>query len=258
MKNNSVGIYYISLKKDIERRNKLKEQFPKYFKEMIHIPAIYGKDLNVNEYYERAMQHLNHTKRLISPGELGCLMSHEEALKTFFLSDNDYALMLEDDVIGTDSDLNKIEKILSKINHNCFIHCGGMDGRRSAEYIYGKECLDDKDLCKLAKFSYEHLWRACCYIVDKKTAVKLLDIYQSNTVVADEWNKILKKLNTQIFVTNILHHPIELKDSNLEYERLQKITKKNFFYYLKKMKNKLNNMINIFLLKFLSFTKVYM
>lgn len=258
MNKHRLGIYFISLDKDIDRRNNLKIQFRNQFEEMIHISAVYGKSLNVDTYYQRTASHYSQTGKLLSPGELGCIMSHENSLKAFLESDNKYALILEDDVIGTDIEISKIKNIAAKIKGECFIHCGGMDGRGSEKYIYGYRTDIDETIYTLSKFSYRHLWRACCYIVDKNTAKKLLDIYSSNLVAADHWNIILNKINTNTYVANLLHHPIELTNSNLENDRLMHQNKnENIFYYIKMARNKIVNIVNVFILKIQGYKKIY-
>lgn len=54
----------------------------------------------------------------MTPGELGCAMSHIAALKDFFLSsDEEYAIIFEDDVIERfEIDFQDLEKHISSLN----------------------------------------------------------------------------------------------------------------------------------------------
>lgn len=219
MNKSKIGIYFISLEKDTERRNVLKHNFKNNYDSMNHISAVNGKELTANEYFIRVFSYFNNTQNLLTPGELGCLMSHEKALKTFLDSDNDYAIIFEDDVIGYSEDIDTMKNIISQFKTKFFLHLGGMDGCKSSKYIYGKD-THIKGVYKAYKFSWQHLWRACAYALDKQTASKILNVYIGNNVVADEWGKILKKIETDIYVSNIFHHPIDLCDSNLEKARM--------------------------------------
>jgi len=60
----------------------------------------------------------------MSPGELGCTMSHIKALEQFLKSDNDVALILEDDIMGTDENIQKlIDLNVSSIDDNSIVMC---------------------------------------------------------------------------------------------------------------------------------------
>ncbi|QDF29515.1 glycosyltransferase family 25 protein [Halarcobacter anaerophilus] len=257
MDDDLLGIYYISLKKDEQRREKMLNFFPQEFTKMNYVEAIYGKNLMTQEYYSKLIKFFENTGKLITPSELGCLMSHEKALNTFIYSDYKYALILEDDILGSDADIQKIRDFTKKyVGKNFFFHCGGMDGRKSIQYILGHE-VNNKGLYLLTSFSIKHLWRACCYAIDKQTAISLLELYKKNIAVADEWNKILPQLNTKVYAANILHHPIELRDSNIECDRKLKNTKINLINFIRKVFVKLINMSNKYFYEFLGYKNIY-
>lgn len=58
----------------------------------------------------------------MTPGELGCAMSHIAALKRFLSSDEEYAIIFEDDVIERfEIDFQDLEKLIRSLNFGpCF------------------------------------------------------------------------------------------------------------------------------------------
>jgi glycosyl transferase family 25 len=257
MQDDLLGIYYISLKKDIHRRNKMSKSFNDEFEKMNYIEAVYGKNLTTEEYFNRMNHFFHNTDKLITPGELGCLMSHEKALKSFIDSDYKYALILEDDIIGTEQDIKEIRDIIINLKEEFFFHCGGMDGRKASKYIFGKKIKKNKNIFLLAEFSINHLWRASSYCIDKNTAIKLLNIYKNNIAVADEWNKILPRLKVKSYVASILLHPIELSESNLESDRLLKKDKMTLMKFLTKSVRKIKNILNKKFYKLIGYKNIY-
>ena len=58
--------------------------------------GIKGGELSAKQYFELAVKGRSNS---LTPGELGCTLSHLEALRVFLESSDEYALVLEDDAI---------------------------------------------------------------------------------------------------------------------------------------------------------------
>lgn len=48
--------------------------------------------------------------KILTPGEVGCALSHVKALEYFLETDDSYCLILEDDIKGGDKELNELKK----------------------------------------------------------------------------------------------------------------------------------------------------
>ncbi len=107
--------YIINLDKDIDRLQVLSNQLHSFGIEFERIPAIYGKEYEGNEYNED--EAIKQNGRALSFGELGCALSHKRAYEAFLKTDDDYALILEDDVVFTQN-IKKIIKQEIKKNKN--------------------------------------------------------------------------------------------------------------------------------------------
>lgn len=256
--NNDFGIYYISLETDYKRRESLYKKFPIEFTNMTHIQAIDGREQASKDYFKRLSKYYIETRKIISPGEVGCILSHIRAMEEFLKSKNDFALILEDDIIGADDDIQKVRNIFTHINNNSFIHCGGMDGRTSSKYIFGEKS-DLGNIYKLPIFSQRHLWRACSYVITRESAKIILDIHKKNVVVADNWSIIFKDTGLNIYASNIFHHPIDLSDSTLESSRqiiLQNVSIINFKIFIKVF-NRTRNIIYSLFYKSIGYSRVF-
>lgn len=76
-------IYLISLEQDIQRRTELAKRFPKTYPNMQWIQAVNGKDLSAKEYFSYAQQYFNIHQKIITPSEVGCTLSHIQALEAW-------------------------------------------------------------------------------------------------------------------------------------------------------------------------------
>lgn len=94
--------------------------------ENFKIFGVIGKQLSVGDYFDMAVAG---KRRALTPGELGCSLSHIAALKDFINSDDEYAICFEDDAIERfPIDLEKLnEEIISLQLKPCFfLSLGGI------------------------------------------------------------------------------------------------------------------------------------
>lgn len=221
----NIPIYLVSLQQDVERREKLKHSFPNTFDTFIHIEAVDGRRLSAKEYYDQTIDFFKKYKRPMLPAELGCTLSHIKALQYFLETEEHYALILEDDVIGTDDDLYKISEKVKCLNEDSLLLCGGQEGL-NPRYQLGR--LDSETgIYAIAKFSYIFVFRTCCYVVTRTSAKEILDYHKKHITLADKWDVFFKGTKTRIYYSNILKHPADLTYSHIENDR--KIFDKKIF-----------------------------
>lgn len=100
-------IYLINLDRAKERLELMHNQFEKYNIEYERVEAIDAKELDDNIYCVE-----NKYDRSLVSGEIGCYLSHVKTLNKFINSENDFAIIIEDDAILQDDFKDIIEKTL--------------------------------------------------------------------------------------------------------------------------------------------------
>lgn len=216
----SFGIYVISLPKDVERRNRFSEQFSLKNHQFSYIPAINGKALDTSFYFDKILPFFLMHGVLMSPSEVGCALSHLNALKKFLDSEYSHAIILEDDIEGNDKQLKIINKMVPILRNNYIFIPGGQEGVNTSR-LYGKKIHDN--LYKIPKASHPYIRRACCYVIPKETAQKILLKQNKMLVIADWWDYLLTDTNIQLYYSKLLKHPIDLSNSNIQQEREKNI-----------------------------------
>lgn len=83
---NNLPVYYINLDKSVERRKYIENHF--YENEIDNFTRISAVDGSSNNYLSGRL----------SDGEFGCLASHIDALRKFYSSGKEYAMICEDDI----------------------------------------------------------------------------------------------------------------------------------------------------------------
>lgn len=221
-------IYLISLEQDIQRRTELAQRFPKTYPNMQWVQAVNGKELTAKEYFFYTQQYFSTHRKIITPSEVGCTLSHIKALEFFLETEDEYCLILEDDVIGNDKDITYINSLVKNSKINDFVLCGGQDGLNFWKYIMAKKNIDN--LYFLPIFSMKFLFRTCSYIVNKKTARYIIKKQKKKLEIADAWYEIFEKSNISLSYLNLLNHPEDLSNSHIENERADfYMNEKNFF-----------------------------
>ena len=213
----TMNIYMISLKRDTKRREQMQQRFPRYYPMFHIIDAIDAKDEASAKIVKRYDNPDPHDKRRpLTTGEKCCSISHLLALQHFLNSGSERCIIIEDDIIGSDSDFDKVTSFLKLENPAGLTILGGQEGLINSRYLIGIQKRDY--LWKLSKMARRFLLRTCCYSVDIKTAKLILSSQLNYLSRADNWIRILP-INTNFFYIGKFKHPLESNESNLEPER---------------------------------------
>ncbi len=101
------GTYLINLDRAKQRLELMEQEFKKQDMPFQKISAVDAEKLDKYEFKIK-----NRYDRKLVPGEIGCYLSHIQALKTFLESGNSYALIIEDDAVLCDDFKTILEKSL--------------------------------------------------------------------------------------------------------------------------------------------------
>ncbi|MCK5535947.1 MAG: glycosyltransferase family 25 protein [Bacteroidales bacterium] len=108
-----IPIFVVNLKKDTEKKEHMQALCKKYSLECQFIDTVYGKDLSekkISEVYdkERALKEFG---RELTPGEIGCALSHISIYKKMKNENIEKALILEDDIFFNNSIIDALQAI---------------------------------------------------------------------------------------------------------------------------------------------------
>jgi glycosyl transferase family 25 len=160
--------------------------------EMVRVEAIDGLTLEKPyKDYSRVLYRLFHGKKTI-PSELGCYFSHLKAMRQFLESEDDYALILEDD-IGAGADSKVIIKAAMK--YGKFWDILRLSGLRNGHPWKIAELKEGCHLC----VNMTRQTGAGAYVVNRKAAARILRMMKTMKVPYDhafdrEWFYGLKAL----------------------------------------------------------------
>lgn len=172
--------------------------------------GVKGGELSAKEYFELAVKGRD---KPLTPGELGCTLSHLAALKRFLETSDEFALILEDDaILKNDLSYQMLSDGLSKIDlpKNLLLSIGGIQ-MKECRKVRGKFCefsLLNKKVLKVVPDFYHRVNYTVSYIVDRKMAKTLLE-YHKPVRRADDWSCLYDfDTSSNILMTYLVDHPV--------------------------------------------------
>lgn len=172
--------------------------------------GVRGADLPTKQYFELGVKG---RRIALTPGEVGCTLSHLKALEHFLASEEEFALILEDDaIIPHDFNLDTLSKALEQmqLGKNFIFSLGG---------IQMKECLKvrgnildqlflNKPVLQVVPDFYHRVCYTVAYIVDRDMAETLIK-YHAKLRRADDWSYLFDfDHSASIYMAHIIDHPV--------------------------------------------------
>lgn len=207
--------------------------------------GIKGVDLSVKQYFEYGVQG---RPECLTPGEVGCTLSHLSALEHFLKSDDQFAFILEDDAIFPENlDLKTLlhELESTPLPENLLFSLGGIQ-MKVCDKVRGKYCAFDflgQKVLEVVPDFYHRVNYAVAYVVDRKMAKTLL-AYHQPIRRADDWSYLYDfDASVHLLMTKVIDHPVIVQgESNpnlswIEQERVKKTDLKTSKYGTSLRKN---------------------
>lgn len=213
--------FVLSLPTDRLRKSILESQFPCHFPYFEIVDAIDGRTKQVNTDIPACKKD---KRRPLTSTEVACALGHikiYEEIKKYGNKENNFNLILEDDIQGSPDDLEKIQQLSSFLPKKSIIILGGLGGMQRAQNLYGY-LSPWPNIYRVPKPQRRNLSGTCCYLLDTVMAEHLLDKQNICLHRADDWPALLKN-ERNVFYTPLLSHPTpNIGNSHIEKERARR------------------------------------
>lgn len=229
-----IKTYVINMKESVVRRNALLSEVTKYpCMDVEIVEAVNGRRMS-SEDVKKNFDVLKFTyryRRTPKRGEIGCVHSHRECYKRLLASDEEFALVLEDDVVFFYPE--RVDSLIKEM-------AGKMKSAQPHIISFTTHAIYyTKSVHLVDNFSFYRLWDAygaCAYLINKKAAERLLKASRPS-IVADDFTymKRIGILSEGIYPTFIsggssIDKPSEIQGDCTDYVRLSDLP---FRYQLK-------------------------
>lgn len=161
--------YVINLASSLDRRNNIISKSLNIDTEIHFIDAINGNELDKNYLNSISSNSINNINRILSPSEIGCYLSHIQAVKSFILTKEPICLIIEDDVYFS-SHINSFIKTVTNVESYPFDIL--LAGYRNGYYSYWHQLKFEKiDLVRFTDCGYG----AHGYLLTQAGAKKIIE-----------------------------------------------------------------------------------
>jgi glycosyl transferase family 25 len=133
----NVKFFVINLDRSPERLAECQNKFSSIGISLERISAVDGKANDLSSFFddEACRKEMG---RSIQPGEVGCFLSHVNAIQKFWEGDAEYAVILEDDALPSDDFLQTLEELIRGFRRDTFetyaVNLGASDFKYSSNY----------------------------------------------------------------------------------------------------------------------------
>ncbi|MCY0772621.1 glycosyltransferase family 25 protein [Enterobacter cloacae complex sp. 2022EL-00788] len=233
--------YIINMKTEPHKRHRITEQCEQYGISYEVINAVAGNELSFEVL--STVTHDYPTCNL-TPGEIGCALSHLHIYSKMASENTPFALILEDDAVLNEKVINAIDSISKSIESSSpeiFL----LNSPESYYPKFKRSISGTFSFYKMARAS-----QACAYIINKEAANKILNFNLPIKFEADRWMFFRDFCSIKIWCLNeglVDSNDADKAGSSLESGRkklkdiresyMNKLQKKQKGYQLKRMLN---------------------
>lgn len=190
--------------------------------EPVIFKGVVGRTLTAGEYFDQIRTYLAMTRRVMSPGEVGCALGHLSIWQTIAENSSAMGIVLEDDAILDDEFNPRVERLLSHFSPvDCFVSLGGQENAlRLTRSILGVKVKGVDDTWEIPPSEFGKLYGTVGYLLSRSTAIRLVEHAAKGLFVADDF-RLLHRAGVirQMFLSNVVGHPWGEHHSTIATER---------------------------------------
>ena len=166
--------------------------------------------------------------RKMGPGEVGCALSHLKIYDNLITStDLDTCItVFEDDIIELGYPFgwkDIIAKVPLRPEVPVVVLLGGMQGLRT-RFLYNflwkvNLIISGRLYLRIPKIISGHIYRTCCYQINRKAAEAIIRASRNGIRCADDWKGHITDGEIKLYYIPCFTHPSSLENSSIENDR---------------------------------------
>lgn len=211
-------IFVISLPGAADRRAFISEQLGKVGLDFEFVDAIWGKD----HYDDRRKYDKDKALRIelrnMTPGEVGCALSHQNIYSLIEELGLPYALVMEDDAVVSPDLPEVLAALEARIQPNDLIQLERCDvySKKGIEPLVGKYRLARPTMVK-----YGSMCQSAGYVITREAAAKISSINNPVYVPADSWGQYVGIVNFRgvIPTLTLIKQDVSFECTTQDYQR---------------------------------------
>lgn len=189
---------------------------------VILVEGVRGAEMTARDFFRLTNATRARTGKLMTPGELGCVLSHAKALQLAAETGLGRHLILEDDFIASDAALQWIADIQNEVTTGTLLHLGGQEHmQRFYRYVRGQPIAALPGVSAIDTADFDYLMCTVAYMVDASTAKALAELMAREPYLADDFGHAYRQCAIQrMWFRWVVSHPVDQMTSTIATDRL--------------------------------------
>jgi glycosyl transferase family 25 len=179
-----------------------------------------GRKMPSLDYFKEMLRSYEAINAVLTPGEIGCSLSHRAMMEEFLVSDQDFAIVFEDDIIIDENSVDILNRAMPLLGPNDMLLAGGHEGADHGP-IFAKRIGRERSEFVVSRESWGRIKRSCAYVIGRKAARHIVEVQTRSLVLADDYQSLCPP-NGRLLFCPAFKHPVDLSQSAIEVERLLK------------------------------------
>lgn len=188
------------------------------------VEGVRGAQLAAGEYFALAKRYYLETRRFMTPGEVGCTLSHVNAWRRIEAGTAATGIVLEDDAMLDAEFGSRIRALLADPRlADVFVSLGGQEGKLGLpRQLRGRSLEGLPDTWEVCPADLEKLTGTVGYLVPKLSAAALAKDAEDGAFIVDDFRRAhVRGLATRFAISNVIGHPWVEVQSAIQRERAE-------------------------------------
>jgi glycosyl transferase family 25 len=188
------------------------------------VEGLRGAQLPAGEYFALAKRYYLETRRFMTPGEVGCTMSHVNAWRRIATGTAVRGVVIEDDALLDDEFGARVRALLADPRlADTFVSLGGQEGKLGLPRQLRGRALDGlPETWEVCPADLERLTGTVGYLVPKSIAASLAKDAEDGASIVDDFPRTFARgLATRFAISNVVGHPWVDVQSAIQRERAE-------------------------------------
>jgi hypothetical protein len=185
------------------------------------VEGVPGRDQPAAEYFVHAMASFARYGRVLTPGEVGCVLGHARAYERLVASGAPFAFVFEDDALLKDLPkvIQDVQEVLDARSVD-YLHLGNGENLPGADRVIGRRILPGAPCFEVNTASLPVLYGCYAYALSRDAASALLASLREVLFHSDHFPAVAAVLpRHRIHCWPLVAHPADYRDSSIEDER---------------------------------------
>lgn len=174
------------------------------------VNGVVGREMSAGDYFDGVKAYFAKTRRLMSPGEVGCTLGHLKIWTAIADGTMEVGVVLEDDALIDSEFGDRLGLLVDYCKTvDCFVSLGGLEGHLGlTRSLVGRRIENVPDTWELLPSELSKLYMTVGYVVSRDTAARMAAEARRALFIADDFQLLYQSSAIQrVLLSNVVGHP---------------------------------------------------